>query len=267
MTPDLAGFIGLGEQGQPIALNLQNAGHPLIVFDARAEALKPLADAGAQIAGSVEEVGRQASRVFVCVADDPQLEAVLLGPAGLMQCMPAGGLIIVHSTVSRGLVCRAAEHAEKAGLMLIDAPLTGGPEGARSKRVVYFVGAEPEAFERCRPLLEVSARKIVQAGPVGAGVQAKLVHQLVLCGNLIAAREGWLLGREAGLDDAVILDVLQSGAAQSFIAERWSKLPWTEHIKWLLEKDLSLCIELGDALGMDLSVARFVRQGVRSQEA
>lgn len=266
MAADLeVGFIGLGEQGAPLALNLQVAGYAPIVFDARPEALLPFADAGARIAGSVDEVGQSAKVVLVCVNNGAQAADILSeSNGGLFRSMPAGGLIVIHSTVSAALVRQKAGFAAREGIALVDAPLTGGAEGARNRSVVYFVGGDADAVERCRPILEVSARKIIRAGPVGAGLSAKLVHQLVLCGNLMAARDGWLLGRSAGLDDAIIMDVLQSGAAQSRVAERPPRT-WSDHVLELFQKDVSLCLDFGNEHSLELQTARFIAEELGKQ--
>lgn len=260
------GFIGLGEQGAPLALNLQAAGYAPVVFDARRQALLPFSEAGASIAGSVDEVGHRAKVVLVCVNDGAQLADVLGGAGGgLLGSMPAGGVIVIHSTVSAALVEQNAGIAARLGIAIVDAPLTGGAEGARNKSVVYFVGGDADALERCRPILEVSARKIIRAGPVGAGLRAKLVHQLVLCGNLMAARDGWLLGRSAGLDDGIIIDVLQSGAAQSRVGERLPRSAWSDHVLELFQKDISLCLELGKEHALELRTASFIEDELGTQ--
>jgi len=258
------GFIGLGEQGAPLALNLQGAGLAPMVFDTRSEALEPFAAAGVAIADSVAELGRWATTVLVCVTNDEQLEAVLFGPGRLIECMGAGGLIVVHSTVSPKVVLAANEVAAQRGLALVDAPLTGGGQGAMNKSVVYFVGGDAEAVERCRPVLGGSGQKIIHAGPVGAGIRAKLVHQLVLCGNAVAARDGWILGRRCGLDDEVIVDVIENGAAQSRIAGRWPRIEWSDHAVALFQKDMSLCRSFGEELNLELPTAAFVQEELRS---
>ncbi|WP_070157252.1 NAD(P)-dependent oxidoreductase [Sphingobium phenoxybenzoativorans] len=246
------GFIGLGEQGAPLALNLIDAGYALVVFDLRAEAVGPLIQAGAKLASSIKEVGSLVDMVLVCVTDDAQLDAVLEGSGGLLAAMQAGGTVVILSTVSTALVAKVGDQTGKRGLNLLDAPLTGGPVGAREKRVVHFVGGEDDTLATCRAVLEVSAHKIIHAGPLGAGTRAKLVHQLVLIGNLAVAEGGWSLGRRAGLDDGVIREVLGGGMAQSIVAERLPELVPTDHITALFRKDLSLCQQVADELGVDI---------------
>lgn len=259
-APAMTGFIGLGEQGAPLARNLQSAGYATVVFDSRADAVEVLVANGAQGAGSAAEVSARADIVFVCVANDEQIRNVIEGDQGVVAGMAPGGLIVVNSTVSPAMIARIVDSAGAGGLDVVDAPLSGGPAGAANRTVVYFVGGSEKAINRCWPLLEVSARKIIRAGGSGAGARAKLVHQLILCGNILAARDGWELGRRAGLDQQVILEVIKGGAAQSLIAERLPGISWSRHAAELFQKDLGLCLELSAQMDLVLPSARFLEQ-------
>ncbi len=259
-APERVGFIGLGEQGAPLARNLQAAGYATVVFDSRVEALDALP--GAHNARSAAEVAAGSDLVFICVANDEQLWNVIRGELGVLAGMSSGGLIVVNSTVSPALIARIADLSAAKDIDVVDAPLTGGPGGAADKTVVYFVGGSERAVARCRPFLEVSARKIIWAGDLGAGARAKLVHQLILCGNLMAARDGWDLGLRAGLDEQVLLDVIQSGAAQSRIGERLPSLSWSAHAVALFRKDLGLCLELGRQLHLELPSGNFLEENI-----
>jgi 3-hydroxyisobutyrate dehydrogenase-like beta-hydroxyacid dehydrogenase len=251
-SPEVVGFVGLGEQGEPLARNLLYAGFDTVAFDRRPEACAAFAGAGGRAAGSPAEVAAEAAVVLVCVLEDAQLLDVIEGERGLLAEMRPGGVIVVNSTVSPEAIRRIGVAAGEKGVEVVDAPLTGGPSGAVNRTVVYFVGGRDGAVAKCRHLLEVSAARVIRAGGPGAGARAKLVHQLILCGNLLAAREGWVLGLRAGLDEQVILDVICSGAAQSRIAERLPGLTWAPHVTHLFRKDLGLCLELGAQLGVAL---------------
>jgi 2-hydroxy-3-oxopropionate reductase len=261
--PDIVGFIGLGEQGDPLARNLLSAGYDTLAFDRRPEARTAFAHAGGRIANSPAEVAAEASVVFICVVNDEQVLDVVEGQRGVLAAMRAGGVIVINSTISPEAISRITQAAEQAGVEVVDAPLTGGPRAAVNKSVVYFVGGSEGAVARCGLLLEVSGR-VIRAGGPGAGARAKLVHQLILCGNLLAAREGWALGLAAGLDERVILDVIRSGAAQSRIAERLPEISWAPHVSRLFRKDLGLCLELGGELGVALPSTRFSEQMIES---
>jgi 2-hydroxy-3-oxopropionate reductase len=260
---DIVGFVGLGEQGEPLARNLLSEGFETLAYDRRPEARAAFADAGGRAAASPAEVAAEAHVVLVCVVDDEQVLDVVGGERGLLAAMRPGGVIVINSTISPDAIGRIGEAASAAGVEVVDAPLTGGPGAAVNRSVVYFVGGNDAAVARCGRLLEVSGR-IIRAGGPGAGARAKLVHQLILCGNLLAAREGWALGRQAGLDERVILDVIRSGAAQSRIAERLPELSWPPHVTRLFRKDLGLCLDLGGRLGVALPSTEFSEQMIEA---
>jgi 2-hydroxy-3-oxopropionate reductase len=261
--PDIVGFIGLGEQGEPLARNLLSAGFDTLAFDRRPQAGAAFADAGGRTADSPAEVAAEAGVVLVCVVNDEQVLDVVEGGRGLLAAMRPGAVMVINSTISPEAISRITETARPAGVEVVDAPLTGGPRAAVNRTVVYFVGGNEAAIARCRHLLEVSGR-IFRAGGPGAGARAKLVHQLILCGNLLAAQEGWALGLKAGLDEQVILEVIRSGAAQSRIAERLPELSWAPHVTRLFRKDLGLCLELGGQLSVALPSTRFSEQMIES---
>jgi 2-hydroxy-3-oxopropionate reductase len=256
------GFVGLGEQGAPLAHNLRAAGYRLHVFDVRPAAVEGLVAAGCVAAASPAAAGSAAPTVLVCVGNDEQLAAAALGPDGVLAGMAPGGLLIINSTVSPVIIAELGRRCAAAGIDLVDAPLTGGAGGAHDRSLVYFVGGEAAAVERARPFLEVSARKLIMAGGPGDGIRAKLVHQLILCGNLLAARDGWRLGEASGLGPDIIGAVIRDGAAQSRIAERYPSLRWGGHVAGLFAKDLGLCLDAGAALGLDLKAAGFAHDNI-----
>lgn len=258
------GFVGLGEQGAPLARNLRAVGYRLQLFDVRQETVSGLVADGGVAARSPAAAAAGAAAVLVCVGNDEQLAAAILGPDGVLAGMASGGLLIINSTVSPTIIADLGRRCAAAGIDLVDAPLTGGPAGAHERSLVYFVGGEAAAVERARPFLEVSARKLILAGGPGDGIRAKLVHQLILCGNLLAARDGWRLGEASGLSRDIIGAVIRDGAAQSRVAERYPSLSWGGHVAGLFAKDLGLCLDAGAALGLDLKAAGFAHDNIGS---
>src|SRR5690348_2765475 len=185
-----AGFIGLGVQGKHLAINQARAGIDLIVHDVRPEPLKELAEAGARIARTAEEVGRYADIIQICVLDDAQLDRVILGEAGVLAGSATGKLVVVHSTVRPSTIAKLAERADEKGVELMDVPVSGSENGAKNKTMSYMAGGSAEGLARCRPLFETSGSKILHTGALGTGIRAKLAHQLIICVNILAAYEG-----------------------------------------------------------------------------
>lgn len=254
------GFIGLGEQGEPIAHNLVEAGFDVLAFDVRDEALNSFVHAGGRRAASVAEVASEAPVVFICVVNDEQLRQVIEGEEGLLTNMLAGGIIVVNSTVSLAIIQDLAGRAADAGIEFIDAPLTGGGAGAVARRLVYFVGGNASAIDVVEPMLSVSAARILRVGESGNGIRAKLMHQLILSGNFLAASDGWHLGRSYGLSDEIIKDVIVSGSARSLAAEYFPDRELSENGRMMIAKDLGLCEMESARLGIGLESPSIFRE-------
>jgi 3-hydroxyisobutyrate dehydrogenase-like beta-hydroxyacid dehydrogenase len=253
------GFIGLGQQGKYLAINLVKAGHDLMVYDVRREPLEELAGAGATIADSPGAVGHHAEIVAICVLDDAQLEAVVLGPEGVLASAAPGTVVVIHSTVEPSSIAKIAEVAASLKIEVVDAPVSGGEAGAKSKTMSYMVGGSDEAVERCLPLFRTSGRSITRTGPSGSGIRAKLAHQLIVCINMLAASEGMRLGREAGLPSAILEKVVHEGAAQSRLADHWSQLSLRSATP-VFFKDLQICLKFAHELGLSVPGAALAQQ-------
>src|ERR1700691_5629047 len=205
------GFIGLGQQGKYLAINLAQAGHDLMVYDVRRGPLDELARAGATIADSPRAVGRHAEIVAICVLDDAQLEAVVLGPEGVLAAAAPDTVVVIHSTVEPSSIARIAAAAAPLKIEVVDAPVSGGEPGAKGKTMSYMVGGSDRAVERCLPLFRTSGQSITRTGASGSGIRAKLAHQLIVCLNMLAAFEGMRLGRAAGLSSSILEKVVHEG--------------------------------------------------------
>jgi len=254
------GFIGLGEQGKPIAVNVAQGGFDLMVHDLRPEPVEELVSKGARSALSAREVGAYGDVVEVIVVNDEQLEAVVLGGDGVLAGARPGCTIAIHSTVRPATVRRIGEQAAPRGVGVLDAPVSGGPRGAQKRTMCYMVGGEKDVLERCRPVFATSASTIVHMGALGAGMTAKLAHQVILCLNMLAAHEGTQLARRAGLEAAALSEAVRAGAAQSRVAERWALARPAPKTTTLFYKDLALALELAGELGIDLPAAALVHQ-------
>jgi 3-hydroxyisobutyrate dehydrogenase-like beta-hydroxyacid dehydrogenase len=255
-----AGFIGLGMQGKYMAVNLATAGYDLMVYDTRPEPLAELAKVGAKIARSNAEVAKHAEIVQVCVLNDAQVEAVVAGPLGLLETAAPGTIIVIHSTIAPATIEKLAPLVARKNVELIDAPVSGSERGAKAKTMSYMVGGSKEALEKCRPLFETSGPKIRHVGALGAGVRAKLAHQIIITVNMMAAYEGMKVGVESGLDPKVLEKVIHEGLAQSWIADEWSELSFGPHSREVFYKDLTLGLELAQELGIAVPGAKLAQQ-------
>jgi 3-hydroxyisobutyrate dehydrogenase-like beta-hydroxyacid dehydrogenase len=267
MTAVTYGFIGLGQMGAPMA----GRARPQTVYDVRAEAMKPLADLGARPAKSPVEVARDADVISVMVRDDEQVREVadeILAGAG------RGTIVAVHSTIRAGTAERLAEQAAPYGVEVVDAPVTGGFMGARDGTLAVMAGGAADAVERCRGPFGTFADLIVHVGPVGAGTRAKLARNLLHFVALTAAGEAQRLAEAAGIDlralgkvvrhsDAVTggpgAIMLRTTTAPLSPADDWYGV--MEHVRDLGEKDLSLALELGAELDVDLPLGRLALDG------
>ncbi len=260
------GFIGLGQMGGPMAARLAAGPGGLTVHDVRADAMAPLAAAGAAAAGSVAEVAREAGIISVMVRDDDQVRDVVA------QAAQAGGpaIIAIHSTIRPGTAAALAAQYAPDGIEIVDAPVSGGFMGAQDGRLAVMVGGSRAAYERCREPFGCFADLILHMGPAGAGTAAKLARNLLHFAAFTAAAEAQRLAEAAGLDLRKLAGVVRhsdavTGGAGSIMLRRTTAplapddplRPILEHTAALGEKDLSLALELGGQLGIDLPLAEY----------
>lgn len=256
------GFIGLGVQGKPLALNLCADGHQVMVFDTRAAPVSELVDAGAVAANSPREVGAFAEVTAICVRDDDQMARAVLGADGVLSGMTAGAILAIHSTISPSLVTRLADAAQARGVALVDAPVSGGERGARARTMSYMVGGSDAAVARCLPLFVASGGVVTRTGAAGTAMRAKIVHQLMVCVNMLSAYEGMRLGLAAGLTPEILSQVVRGGAAQSRMADNWFQLSLRPHAVGVFEKDLELCLKMAAELDVPAPGAELARRRI-----
>lgn len=197
--PLRAGFVGLGNIGRPMAKRLVGAGLETTVFDVVAAGVDALAAAGARAASSPREVGARADVVGVCVRDDADVRAVLLGPDGVLAGARAGTVIALHSTILPRTAREMGEAAALTGVGVVDACVTGGAAGADQGKLTCIVGGESSDVARCRPAFEAFASLIVHTGELGTGTATKLCNNLMTYLGFLAAYEATLLARCSGL--------------------------------------------------------------------
>jgi 3-hydroxyisobutyrate dehydrogenase-like beta-hydroxyacid dehydrogenase len=263
------GFVGLGIMGSGMAGNLVETGHDVVVWNRTASKMQPLVGAGATAGSSPADVARRCSIVMICVSDTPDVDAVLHGAGGLLEGISEGSLVVDHSTISPGATIRFADEVRAAGGSWIDAPVSGGSEGAANGTLSIMVGGSDEDVARATPAMEAFGTTITHVGPVGAGQQVKIVNQILVVVNQLAVSEALLFAQAVGLDLAATLDAVKGGAAGSWmLANRGPQMierDWRPGFTIdLQQKDLRLALAAADAAGTPIPGTAFVFQLYRS---
>lgn len=265
------GYIGLGNMGAPMAKRLANWPGGLIVYDVRAEAMTPLAEAGANLADSVADVAA-ADLISVTVLDDAQVRDVV---GELATKAKPGTVIAIHSTISYTTAVELADELKAQGIHIADAPVSGGGAAADKGELATMVGAEREVYEKIKPAFKQWASMVIHAGGPGAGTRMKLARNMLTFTSYAAACEAMKLAEAAGLDLQALgrvvrhTDALTGGAGAIMVRDDMKNLepdhflyqPFV-HARGLGEKDLSLALALGEAVSVDLPLARLAYQGL-----
>ena len=258
-------FIGLGTMGLPMALNLIAAGHQLIVHNRSRDRELPLAEAGAQRADSPAAAAAAADIIITCVSDTPDVEAVILGTNGISQGAQPGSLVIDMSTISPTATRAIAAQLAESQIAMLDAPVSGGSEGAKNATLSIMVGGDEAQLTRAMPVLQAMGKTITHIGPVGAGQTTKAINQIVVAGTYWAVAEGLTLGLKAELDMDKVVQAVGSGAAGSWAFTNRSdnminnQYPLGFRMR-LHRKDLLIALETARELGLPLPMAAYVEQ-------
>lgn len=258
-------FIGLGTMGAAMAANLARAGFQVTAWNRTPGRAPELADLGVEIAANPAAAAADAEIVVVCVSDTPDVESVLFGQDGVVGGARAGTLIVDCSTIAPSGSWDFAARLKEHGLSMVDAPVSGGSEGARNATLTIFVGGEAADFERARPVLLALGRTITHVGPIGAGQAVKAVNQVILAGTYLGVAEGIVLAIKAGLDVEQVVEALGGGAAQSWVlANRSGRMIDNDYplgFKVALHrKDLAIALGLANQLGAVLPVSALAAQ-------
>jgi len=258
------GIIGLGIMGAPMARNLLRAGHPLTVYTrTRARAAGLLAD-GAAWADSPAALAAAVDAVVTMLPDTPAVEAVMAGPDGVLAGARAGLLAIDMSTIDPAAARALAERASETGVALLDAPVSGGEQGAIAGTLSIMVGGAAAAFDRAGPLFAALGKRVTYMGGPGQGQMTKLVNQVVGAGTLAAVAEGVLLAAGAGLDPAAVVEAVGGGAAASWmLAEQAPRMQRRDFAPGFMvrlqQKDLRLALASAERLGVPLPLTAVVQ--------
>ncbi len=258
-------FIGMGAMGAPMALNLLKAGYDVTVHNRTRDKETLVAEKGAKRAASPMEAAREADIIITCVSDTPDVEAVILGEAGVIHGAEAGAIVVDMSTISPTATRAIAEALRKKGIEMLDAPVSGGSEGAQKGTLAIMVGGNESAFQKAEPVLKAMGARIMRIGPSGAGQITKAINQIVIAGAYQSVAEGMALGLKAGLDMEKVIQVVGGGAAGSWIMDNRAAFmvnndyPLGFKVR-LHRKDLKIALNAALELGVPLPVAAYVEQ-------
>ena len=217
-------FIGLGNMGGPMALNLLKGGFAVTVFDLSASAVARLTEAGATAADSASAAAQQAEVVITMLPAGKHVEAVYLNEGGVLDNAPAGALLIDCSTIAADAARKVAAAAQARGFTMIDAPVSGGVGGAAAGTLTFIVGGSTEALEHARPVLEKMGKNIFHAGDSGAGQVAKICNNMLLGILMAGTSEALALGVANGLDPKVLSDIIAKSSGRNWATELYN--PW-----------------------------------------
>lgn len=260
------GFIGLGIMGMPMARHLLKAGHELTVSNRSPAKVETLVAEGAQRASTPREVAGQSDIVMVCVPDSPDVEQVVLGEDGVIHAARRDMIVVDHSTVSSDTAIRCAESlAATSDALFLDAPVSGGEEGAIHGRLAIMVGGRREAFERVRPIMEAYGKSIIHVGGAGAGQVTKAVNQILVGAGLLAIAEGLTLAQRAGVDPQKVVEAIAGGAAGSWILDNRAPKMIAEDYQpgfksVLHAKDMRLAVEAAKSTQTQLQLTPLVQR-------
>ena len=259
------GFVGLGTMGGPMAERLLEAGHDLCVHNRTRERETPLAERGARRAATPRDAATGADVLVTMVADTPDVEQVLFGDGGAAAGLAAGSVLVDMSTISPLATRSMAERLAEAGVAMLDAPVSGGSEGARRGTLSIMVGGDADTLERVRPLLDVLGSTVTHVGPSGSGQVVKAMNQVIIAGTYAAVAEGIALGLAAGVDVEAAHRAVSGGAAGSWVlthrAENMIQNTYPLGFRVRLHrKDLGIALESAREAGVPLPIAAYVEQ-------
>jgi 3-hydroxyisobutyrate dehydrogenase len=266
------GFIGLGIMGRGMANNLIKAGFKVRVWNRTASRMEPLVEAGAEAGSSPADVAANSDITVICVSDTPDVERVILGEDGVIHGAKAGALVVDCSTISPQVTKEIAEKLAEKGIKMLDAPVSGGSEGAAKGTLSIMIGGDEDQFQRALPVFQAMGKTITHIGPSGSGQTVKLVNQVLVVGNCLAMCEALMLAQAGGVDLQKTIDAISQGAAGSWMftnrAPQIIKRDWRPGFMISLQqKDLRLVLDAADELGVPLAGTSLIFNLYRTLEA
>ena len=257
-------FIGLGVMGYPMAGHLARAGHDVVVYNrtgAKADAWR--AEFGGRAGPTPAEAVKGAEVALSCVGNDDDLRQIMFGADGIVEALPAGSIIVDHTTTSATVAKEIADVASRRALHFADAPVSGGQAGAENGQLTVMVGGDEATVSRIRPVLGSYAKAVTHIGTVGSGQLAKMVNQVCIAGTVQGLSEGLHFAQCAGLDPGKVIEAISAGAAQSWqMDNRWrtmvdGKFDFGFAVDWM-RKDLGIALDEAGRNGAQLDLTRLV---------
>jgi 3-hydroxyisobutyrate dehydrogenase len=266
------GFIGLGIMGRGMAHNLLKAGFTVRVWNRTASRMDEFVKAGAEKGSSPADVAANSDIIVTCVSDTPDVERVVLGDDGVIHGAKAGSLVVDCSTISPQVTKEIAAKLAEKGVKMLDAPISGGSEGAAKGTLSIMVGGDDDQFARALPVFQAMGKTITHIGPVGTGQTVKLVNQVLVVGNCLAMCEALLLAQAGGVDLQKTFEAISQGAAGSWMftnrGPQIMKRDWRPGFTVALQqKDLRLVLDAADELGVPLAGTSLIFNLYRTLEA
>ncbi len=259
------GFIGLGIMGMPMAHNLIKAGFGVVVYNRTASKTERIVSEGARKADSPRELASEASVVITIVSDTPDVESVILGENGVIEGIKPDSVVIDMSTISPQATLGIAARLGEKGVHMLDAPVSGGEQGAINGALSIMVGGDAEVLKRCQPIFEAMGKNIIHVGSNSMGQTVKLMNQILVAGTLNAVVEALVFAQKSGVDLEKAISAVEGGAAGSWqltnLAPRIIRRDFDPGFMVnLMQKDLNLVMETAGELGVPLLATSFVQQ-------
>lgn len=260
------GFIGLGAMGQPMSQRLLEAGYSLVVYDVRAEAVKPLVQKGAAGASSIREVAEKCRKVITIVPNSDAVEQVVLAPGGLLEGVRAGDILMEMTSAYPPSTLKVHQAFTAKGATMIDAPVSGGVVGAVAGTLSIMVGGDEKIFESCRPILSAMGKNLFYLGGIGSGHGLKAINNFLSATTMAATSEAVILASKLGLSPQRVIEVLQVSTGRSYATElKFPKfvLPRTFNSGFTMElmhKDLNTVTRMAREYKVPMFMANLVQE-------
>jgi 3-hydroxyisobutyrate dehydrogenase len=251
--------------GRPMAKNLLKAGFEVTAYNRSPGPREELAEAGADVVTTPREAAAEAEMVITNVTDSPDVEAVILGPDGIVEGAAPGTIVIDMSTISPAVTRRIGAALAERGVKMLDAPVSGGDQGAIAGTLAIMIGGDAADVEKARPLFEAMGQRITHCGPIGAGQTVKLANQVAITGALLGVCEALTFAQKNDVDPAVVIEAISAGAAGSWqlsnLGPRMLNRDFAPGFKvGLMRKDLRLALESAQQQDMSLPGVALVAQ-------
>ncbi len=259
------GFVGLGIMGRPMMNNLLKAGHSVVAYTRKASVLDACVADGAQRGASNQDVGARADIIVTMLPDGPQVEEVVLGPAGVLEGARPGAIIVDMSSINPLVSQKIGKACAAKGVEFLDAPVSGGEPKAIDGTLAIMVGGSAEAFQKVEPILKCMGSSVTLTGPVGAGNTTKLANQIMVACNIAAMGEALTLATRCGLDPEVVVNAIKGGLAGSAVLNAKGPMLIARNFKPgfrinLHQKDLRNALQTAESTHVALPLTAIVQQ-------